>query len=223
MLSIIHSMNTPSSNLYDQRAQSKAYSAFLRIRAQLLKPSLIRAIQPILKENQKCLDVGAGQFDITEVLRQAIEPLGGEITPLDSNPHMIYEGVKKYPHFRDKYIQKNILEGGGDSGNDIVFCAHILQCFSENEMHQFLTKIKEILQPGGNLVVVNSFYSENAIMKQAFIALRSLHTKLFGGEGTYHNMYLKDFLKVTEEHGFKKMGITRRMFQDVLVFKRVNY
>ena len=144
----------------------KIYAAYSRIYDFIFKrwfyPRQQHVIQSLhLKEGQRVLDLGVGTG-----LSLPLYPPNVRVTGVDLSDSMLREAQKKIRQERLGHVTLLEMDAGrlafADDAFDVVIAAFVISVVPDPI--QVIAEIKRVSKPGGRIVIINHFQSQNKLI-----------------------------------------------------------
>ena len=109
----------------------------------------------ILENESEVLILGGGSGNLLEGL-----PHVGSIDYVEKSNKMILLACQRKPNNKIVFIHQDFLDWESKKQYDYIICPFFLDCFSKKNLRKTISKVRDLLKPGGHLLV--SDFEENA-------------------------------------------------------------
>jgi ubiquinone/menaquinone biosynthesis C-methylase UbiE len=151
------------------RARAREYDESIAVASEMMRrgKSLLRN----LGKFDSILELACGTGIWTETLLQ----MGNEVTAIDAAPEMLVIARQKLGEERIKYRQADLFHWEPKQKYDLVFFANWLSHVPPAALDEFLSKVQQSTQAGGQIALIDQYLpsdSDRQIAKDDFYATR---------------------------------------------------
>lgn len=151
------------------RARAREYDESIAVASEMMRrgKSLLRN----LGKFNSILELACGTGIWTETLLQ----MGNEVTAIDAAPEMLVIARQKLGEERIKYRQADLFHWEPKQKYDLVFFANWLSHVPPAALDEFLSKVQQSTQAGGQIALIDQYLpsdSDRQIAKDDFYATR---------------------------------------------------